>query len=82
MGGINASARRQTCASALCAALLLMHALTTAHGEPQRVADRIPAEKTRHARYLNSWAVKVGGGAEKANALAEKHGLINRGQVS
>ena len=32
-------------------------------------------------RYSNTWAVEVHGGAEEADALAQKHGLINRGQV-
>ena len=29
----------------------------------------------------NSWAVKIEGGKEKANEIAEKHGLVNLGQV-
>ena len=32
-------------------------------------------------QYTNSWAVEVAGGEEKANAIAEKHGLINAGKV-
>ena len=31
--------------------------------------------------YANTWAVEVRGGAEAADALALKHGLINRGKV-
>ncbi len=31
--------------------------------------------------YSNSWAVEVKGGHEAANALALKHGFINKGQV-
>ena len=33
-------------------------------------------------RYSNTWAVEVRGGAEEADALAQKHGLINRGPVA
>ena len=29
----------------------------------------------------NSWAVEIEGGKEKANEIAEKHGLVNLGQV-
>ena len=32
-------------------------------------------------RYSNTWAVEVRGGDEEADALAQKYGLINRGQV-
>ncbi len=32
--------------------------------------------------YSNSWAVEVSGGADFADILANKHGFINRGQVS
>ena len=31
--------------------------------------------------YTNSWAVKIEGGDEVANEIAETHGFINRGQV-
>ena len=41
------------------------------------------AEKqSQVVRYSNTWAVEVRGGAEEADVLAQKHGLINRGQVS
>ena len=32
-------------------------------------------------QYVDSWAVEVTGGAEKANTLAKKHGLHNSGKV-
>ena len=32
--------------------------------------------------YSNSWAVEVKGGHHVADALAKKHGFINKGQVS
>ena len=32
--------------------------------------------------YSNSWAVEVRGGHHVADALAKKHGFINKGQVS
>ena len=38
-------------------------------------------QDTQVVRYSNTWAVEVRGGAEEADALAQKHGLINRGQV-
>ena len=38
-------------------------------------------QDTQVVRYANIWAVEVRGGAEEADALALKHGLINRGQV-
>ena len=71
---------RYTNAGALCTAILLLHTLTSVYaaGERQRLAD---AEKTRHALFLNSWAVKISGRPENADTLARKHGLTNRGQV-
>ena len=33
-------------------------------------------------RYSNSWAVEVTGGKDKADEIAERHGLINLGAVS
>ena len=36
----------------------------------------------RKARYLNSWALEVHDGSDAtADVLAQKHGLVNRGQV-
>ena len=32
--------------------------------------------------YSNSWAVKVSGGVDVADRIAEKHGFKNLGQVS
>ena len=32
-------------------------------------------------RYSNTWALKIGGGVERADEIARKHGLTNRGQV-
>ena len=59
---------------------LLAVAVVAAH--PQTLADAIAAEKMREARYLNSWALEVSNGSDAtADALARKHGLINRGQV-
>jgi len=50
---------------------------------PHALADAIVAEKARQARYLNSWALEVRDGSDTtADALAQKHGLVNRGQVS
>ena len=31
--------------------------------------------------YLNQFAVEVDGGMEAADAIAEKHGLVNKGQI-
>ena len=36
----------------------------------------------REEVYSNSWAVEVRGGHHVADALAKKHGFINKGQVS
>ena len=33
-------------------------------------------------RYSNSWAVEVTGGKDKADEIAERHGLVNLGAVS
>ena len=35
----------------------------------------------RETLLSNSWAVEIHGGKEKANKIAEKHGLVNLGQV-
>ena len=35
-----------------------------------------------HTLYANSWAVEVEGGRVAADALAQKYGFENRGQVS
>jgi len=35
-----------------------------------------------HTLYANSWAVEVEGGRDAADALAQKYGFENRGQVS
>ena len=47
------------------------------------LAEAAPQQQdTQVVRYANIWAVEVRGGAEEADdALALKHGLINRGQV-
>ena len=39
-------------------------------------------QQTQVVHYSNSWAVEVQGGVEEADALAQKHGLINYGQVN
>ena len=50
---------------------------------PHALAGAIAAEKVPKARYLNSWALEVRDGSDTtADALAQKHGLVNRGQVS
>ena len=46
------------------------------------LAEMAAEQQTQVVRYSNTWAVEVRGGAEEADALAEKHGLINRGQVN
>jgi furin len=38
-------------------------------------------QQTQVVHYSNSWAVEVQGGVEEADALAQKHGLINYGQI-
>ena len=45
------------------------------------LAETAAQQQTQVVRYSNTWAVEVRGGAEEADALAQKHGLINRGQV-
>ena len=45
------------------------------------LAETATQQQTQVVRYSNTWAVEVRGGAEEADALAQKHGLINRGQV-
>ena len=44
-------------------------------------AEAVTQQRDHVVHYANSWAVKVTGGAQEADALAAKHGLINRGQV-
>ena len=39
-------------------------------------------QETQVVHYSNTWSVEVLGGAEEADAVAQKHGLINRGQVT
>ena len=46
------------------------------------LAETAAEQQPQVVRYSNTWAVEVRGGAEEADALAQKHGLINRGQVS
>ena len=45
------------------------------------LADAVTQHQERVVLYSNTWVVKVAGGTEEADALASKHGLINRGQV-
>ena len=45
-------------------------------------AEAVVQQESQVVHYSNTWAVEVRGGAEEADALARKHGLINRGQVS
>ena len=45
------------------------------------LAETVAQQQMQVVRYSNTWAVEVRGGAEEADALAQKHGLINRGQV-
>ena len=67
----------------LAATVLLTQLLAVTAAHPQTLADAIAAEKNREVRYLNSWALEVSNGSDAtADALARKHGLINRGQVS
>ena len=44
-------------------------------------ADMGAQQTAQTVHYANTWAVEVRGGAEAADALALKHGLINRGKV-
>ena len=44
-------------------------------------ADMGGRQTAQTVHYANTWAVEVRGGAEAADALALKHGLINRGKV-
>ena len=41
-----------------------------------------PEGRMRRHVYSNSWAVKVSGGVDVADRIAEKHGFKNLGQVS
>ena len=52
-----------------------MHTPNHLDEELQAAADQ---EETR---YCNDWAVKIHGGIEMANDIADKHGFINLGQV-
>ena len=45
------------------------------------LAEAMTQQRDHVVHYTNSWAVRVTGGAQEADALAAKHGLINRGQV-
>ena len=66
----------------LAATVLLTQLLTVVATHQQTLADAIAAKNMREARYLNSWALEVSNGSDAtADALARKHGLINRGQV-
>ena len=38
-------------------------------------------QQTQVVRYSNTWAVEMREGAKEADALAQKYGLVNRGQV-
>lgn len=43
-----------------------------------------PSDHHNHVstdRYSNTWALKIKGGVERADEIARKHGLTNRGQV-
>ena len=44
-------------------------------------AEAVEQQRERVVHYTNTWAVRVLGGDEVADALAARHGLINRGQV-
>ena len=40
------------------------------------------SHKVTSLLYTNSWAVEIHGGLDIANDIAQRHGLINMGQVS
>ena len=42
----------------------------------------LPAMSRKSEGYADSWAVGIAGGEAKAKELAEKHGVVYRGQVS
>ena len=44
-------------------------------------AEAVAQQRERAVHYSNSWAVEILGGEEEADALAARHGLVNRGQV-
>ena len=41
----------------------------------------LPQKMSAEKMYHNQFAVQVEGGKEKADLLAEKHGLVNMGQI-
>ena len=53
----------------LLAVILFLVSLTTA------------LDKTKGEHYLLEWAVQIPGGLDRANIVAEEHGLINRGSI-
>lgn len=73
--------------SVLVKSVLVMLAATIlvrnfAAAQPHALASAIAAKKARQPRYLNSWALEIRDGSDTtADALALKHGLVNRGQV-
>lgn len=77
MGGANVLVKSSL---VLLAATILVR--DSAAVRPHALAGAIAAEKARQARYLNSWALEVRDGSDAAaDALAQKHGLVNRGRV-
>lgn len=46
------------------------------------VACVVAVSCSTHTLYANSWAVEIEGGKDAADALAQKYGFENRGQVS
>ena len=62
--------------------LLTISIITTPILATPSFAEAVAQQQQQVVHYSNSWAVEVQGGVEEADALAQKHGLINYGQVN
>ena len=70
-----------SCSCALISLLLILPNLSFISAK-LTLAEAVAQQQKRVVFYSNTWAVKVAGGTEEADALASRHGLINRGQVN
>ena len=74
------STKMAVCSTVLISFLLILPNLAFISAK-LTLADAVAQQQERVVLYSNTWVVKVAGGTEEADALASKHGLINRGQV-
>ena len=66
----------------MLAATILVRNSGAVQPHTHALAGAIAAEKAYQTRYLNIWALEVRDGSDAtADALAQKYGLVNRGQV-